>query len=75
MEATSPAMLISSDECLTILKKDFEDFKMKSYNVERQSNELVGFMGEYHRLSIEVEINVSECFKKFNKLAKKSVFK
>lgn len=55
--------ILNRKTCLEIVEKDLNnnDFILKSYEITRASSDLVGFMGEYYKLKVEVQETVSQC--------------
>lgn len=54
--------LLKREECLEIIKndlqlKDSSSIILKNYDIQRCSSDLLGFMGEYYKLKVEVEID------------------
>lgn len=52
--------LLLREECCEIMRNDFHSqginrWKLKTYEIKKSSNELVGFMGDYYKLELEIE--------------------
>ena len=65
MDQSDASQLLSSEECCEIIKKDFNSkhsnqIKLKTYQIKKCSNELVGFMGDYYKLETEIEDEVNK---------------
>lgn len=55
--------ILSKQDCLTIAKRDLNlkndnDLQLLSHAVLQPSDDLVGFMGEYYKLSLKVQEKV-----------------